>query len=72
MPAFGNLIMTLEIYADAFPTEDVAARFPMRAIPPTMYGLLTRRLRKAVGDGVPIPAEECRRFVGRMAVTESG
>ncbi len=63
MPVLGNLIVILEVYADAFPDEDVAARFPVRSIPPTMYGPLTRRVRKAVGDGVPIQADESRRYV---------
>jgi len=63
LPAFGQLVVILEVYADAFPEEDVAARFPIRTIPQDMYGPLTRRVRKAIGDGVPIPAEECQRFV---------
>lgn len=64
--------MILEVYADAFPEEDVAARFPIRSIPTAMYGPLTRRVRKAIGDGVPIPAEECQRFVRPDALTGVG
>ncbi len=72
MPVFGRLVMILEVYADAFPEEDVAARFPIRSIPPDMFGSLTRRVQKAIGEGVPIPAEECRRFVRPYVPTIAG
>ncbi len=72
MPVFGRLIVILEVYADAFPEEDVAARFPTRSIPPDMFGPLIRRMRNAIGEGVPMPAEECQRFVRPRAPTRAG
>jgi len=72
LPVFGRLIVILEVYADAFPEEDVAARFPIRSIPPDMFGPLIRRMRNAIGEGVPIPVEECQRFVRPRAPTCAG